>query len=356
MAEQGADRLGGLQAARAIAACLVFAQHLNWAADRVWDQKEIFVRFHPGSAGIAIFFVLSGYLMTARKPQRPLDFAVGRLRRIFPGLWIALALSAVVEFLLFGTWPGIDPALFVLYPAGPALNTLVPYWTLLFELLFYGLVFVAIAVLPRYSRLLVTLGLLVSYILSPKTAGLDTLFPTWDKMLLTPFSLLFLVGVLIGYLPRPRGKLVALSFAAMALAAYWLPGTASLFGRQIPYAAVLSWDLPVSMWAIAAGCAIYAALAWEADGILGRVLQKIGDASYGIYLTHVACLFVAFRLVSYAPGFANWPEPAKYLTGAALGFLFAYPLGWAEWQLQLGLKAVSRVGLRPFARPDPSRP
>jgi peptidoglycan/LPS O-acetylase OafA/YrhL len=71
------------------------------------------------------------------------------------------------------------------------------------------------------------------------------------------------------------------------------------------------------------------------------MLQKIGDASYGIYLTHVACLFVAFRLVTYFPGFTDWPSVAKYLAGGLLGFLPAYLLGWGEWQFQSWLKTVS---------------
>lgn len=86
------------------------------------------------------------------------------------------------------------------------------------------------------------------------------------------------------------------------------------------------------------------------------MLQKIGDASYGIYLIHVACLFVAIRIVMYLPAFADWPEGAKHLTGALLGFPLAYLLGWAEWQLQLWLKAVSGFRFRRLSARDPSRP
>ncbi|QEX23494.1 acyltransferase [Hypericibacter adhaerens] len=338
---RGSERLGGLQAARAIAAILVVLQHLNWAADRIWDQHDPVILFHPGAGGVALFFVLSGYVMTRGLPRRPIDFAVGRLRRIFPGLWIALFISAGTELLLFGAWPGIDPVLFALYPTGTAPNSLVPYWTLLFELLFYGLVLVAITVFPGRSRLLVVAGLAVSFAFAPKLGSEAALFPAWDAALLTRFSLLFLIGVLLGYLPRPWGTPVALFFAFLAAALYWFPDISAALGHGVSYPSFLQWNAPYGVWAVCAGLAIYGALAWEADGLGGRVLQRIGDASYGIYLTHVVCLFVAFRLVAQMPGFADWPATAKYGVAALIGFVPAYLLGRAEWRLQKWLKTFS---------------
>lgn len=51
-----------------------------------------------GTLAVGIFFTISGYLVTASLVSRPslTDFALARARRIYPGLWVAIALTVVV--------------------------------------------------------------------------------------------------------------------------------------------------------------------------------------------------------------------------------------------------------------------
>jgi len=51
-----------------------------------------------GTLAVGIFFTISGYLVTASLVSRPslADFALARARRIYPGLWVAIALTVFV--------------------------------------------------------------------------------------------------------------------------------------------------------------------------------------------------------------------------------------------------------------------
>lgn len=55
-----------------------------------------------GTLAVGVFFTISGYLVTASLVSRPslTDFALARARRIYPGLWVAIALSVFV----LGAW------------------------------------------------------------------------------------------------------------------------------------------------------------------------------------------------------------------------------------------------------------
>lgn len=61
-----------IQCARALAALAVVAYHLHVLP--------------PGQAGVDVFFVISGFIMSCAAPHDGRDFLVKRLIRIVPGL------------------------------------------------------------------------------------------------------------------------------------------------------------------------------------------------------------------------------------------------------------------------------
>lgn len=88
--------MGGFDYLRLIAAILVIAHHarvLNGAPPRVFGSG-----LDLGALGVGVFFVISGYLVAgswARAPRLS-SFLAKRALRIFPGLLVALLLTAFV--------------------------------------------------------------------------------------------------------------------------------------------------------------------------------------------------------------------------------------------------------------------
>lgn len=107
-------RLAGPDAMRAAACLLVLVHHLVLRIDisqvNPGVQSALVVaRF--GNFGVAIFFVLSGYLLarpfwSALDGRRPMPdmktYVVRRAARILPGFWVALTAGFILSITLFG--------------------------------------------------------------------------------------------------------------------------------------------------------------------------------------------------------------------------------------------------------------
>ncbi|MBY3597506.1 acyltransferase family protein [Rhizobium bangladeshense] len=122
------DRLAGADFLRAMACLLVLAHHLALRLDmrRIPDELATtanVLRF--GNFGVAIFFVLSGFLL-ARPFWRALDaggampslrhYAIRRSARIAPGFWVAASVGFVLGLTLLAL--PVTPELVVRYVSG----------------------------------------------------------------------------------------------------------------------------------------------------------------------------------------------------------------------------------------------
>jgi peptidoglycan/LPS O-acetylase OafA/YrhL len=189
-------RLPGADFLRAAACLTVLAHHLgqrmSWRVDfGVLDWLPPFSRI--GSFGVAMFFVLSGYLL-ARPFWRALDegrampslrvYALRRAARIFPGYWLILAVTFVLSLTVFGA--SFDGDLVLRLVTG-ALGINAWHWVTLFPVEVNG---------PLWS-----IGFeIVSYVLMP----------------------LGLVAVFALRLPSWSGRVIWLVVIGLALAAHWL--------------------------------------------------------------------------------------------------------------------------------------
>ena len=107
-------RLAGADFVRALACLMVLAHHLiqrlsPYAIGN--DVRPLFQWGVMGSFGVAAFFVLSGYLLArpfwqAYDTGEPMPslrvYAMRRAARILPGYWLALTVSFLLSFTLFG--------------------------------------------------------------------------------------------------------------------------------------------------------------------------------------------------------------------------------------------------------------
>lgn len=286
-----------VQYLRGIAASLVVFHHTLVQLER-HGSGTFKIDTNIGEAGVDIFFVISGFIMTYIAGQRsitPLQFWKDRVIRIVPLYWFYTALMVAIAFFLpsvlkttvFDLPHAIKSFLFI--PSfHPKIETmvwpvLVQGWTLNYEMFFY-LIFGLMLLFGHASTRLV--GLALSFILliiiglwlSPS----DPMAATYTSSLLAEF----LAGAVIGHFYNqnrfPGVKLgwvfVILGIGLFALAVF-MPGWG---GKR-----AIEWGIPSTILLIGA-------LAIERNAKIAEytLLKHVGDSSYSLYLVHTFVLGV----------------------------------------------------------------
>jgi len=137
-------RLDGVQILRFVAAAMVLIQHAVFLPSVHYGVNTMpFRKLGIGTAGVYIFFVISGYVIAGLVSQPPLRFALHRIARIYPPYIASVVIGAALMILLGGItlekirwlWS------FTLLPLGGAIDswTYVPFWTLIYEMTFYAI-------------------------------------------------------------------------------------------------------------------------------------------------------------------------------------------------------------------------
>lgn len=277
-----------------------------------------------GALGVAIFFVISGYLVAGswQRSRGALDYLAKRLLRILPGLAVALVLTALVLGPLVTTDPGYwsDPQTYLhvvknlaLYPVDyrlpgvfetnpePAVNG--SLWTLRLEFTCY----------------LVLMGLGMAGLLTARVTGVLALLAA------ATFLTVQVVAPDWGVTPWHRWTFLGARVAFLFLAGAWL----HLIGRQAP------------VWAVILSALLLATPAW-AVGLpmvtiaLGRLKgpQLPADISYGMYI-------YAFPIQQVL---------AQYgMLSALAAILATLPFATASWFLV----EKPALKLKPRAKADP---
>jgi exopolysaccharide production protein ExoZ len=310
-----AGMLSSIQVLRGVAAVMVVLFHV--------------LGFQIGSAGVDIFFVISGFIMFHTNcevfghPGAAILFLKRRILRIAPLYWLCTA---------FAVWPKVEiktliaSILFVPVRSGDgSIHTvLAPGWTLNFEMFFY-VIFALGLVLPRrygLSAIVATLSALI--LLGLATKPIEAAFLYWTN----PLILEFIFGMAIAY-TYEKGKTLssemgmgmsafgALVLAAFSFSHYPTPTPNRLYSGYL----ALSWGLPAAL--IVAGAALsdrgaFAPAQW-------RIPQLLGDASYSIYLTHLLVLDAVRRF--HVPHLGIPTVLVTLLVGIGVHFYVERPVG-----------------------------
>jgi peptidoglycan/LPS O-acetylase OafA/YrhL len=275
---------------RALAVVSVFIHH----AQHVFGGNFPFFGEYGGQFGPQLFFLISGYLITASYETYNLkQFAIHRFFRIFPAYWL--------YFLGFGVASGvITTSRVVADPGGLLINlTLLQHqfpssllyfdvlhvtWTLTVELMWYVSVPVFIWAFGTMGWRLLAVSAVVSTLLSllANFGLLDAIYP--DLIRQNPaYRYLFL----------SNHFLVQLPFFLMGALIYknreWLKGLNAAkmltIGVMIfllkPYYFVFN---PLVLTGVALAFLMIAGMA--SDSINGRVTSLLSEISYSIYLCH----------------------------------------------------------------------
>ena len=328
-------RLYNIQALRGIAVMLVVFLHM-FATESKYSPDQILPAFlQVGAAGVDIFFVISGFIMvtvtshTADQRHSAQHFLLSRATRIYPTYWlISLALLLIALF-----FPGIATPLandwkfvlrsFLLYPQ-EHLPLLMVGWTLVHEMFFY-VIFAGLLLLPARWRYI---SLVVWALLT--AIGYEQLHPPVTEpelaLLFNPLSLEFIAGcfvaLLIQHVPvRFGGLWFFCGLLALVIAwTHWI----HVSHDPLPTEMKRFYYFIVPGVLMTLGCA-----AMDQQGQhLSRWLEKLGDASYSIYLTHILILSSLCKAWQFFPYRDSWLDNAVFipftLTATLVGGMVFY--------------------------------
>ena len=293
--------LHNLQALRGVACLMVFGMHLAvWESHYGISRPLLSPVLWFGYAGVDLFFVLSGFLIAHTQasaignPAKLPGYLFRRAWRIYPTFWVMMLL-AVVAFEATGAAPpaadgdrlGRWTTWLTLWPPN-APNLYVPVaWTLPYELLFYA-AFGLLVLLPRWAAPWLLVGWAAAVGLVAATTGwLHLSSFAVVRHAVNPHVWEFLLGCGIAAVIREgftRFGRLSVAFG-IAWAAAWVPAFNT---AATPYQMGMDPLLRVFVFGPAGALIVYGMVAVERCGgwVFPRRLQRIGDASYSIYLWH----------------------------------------------------------------------
>jgi peptidoglycan/LPS O-acetylase OafA/YrhL len=321
--------LPGVQVLRGLAALAVDVQH---TIDEFVRHLQLPDRMPPdfkyGSAGVDLFFVISGFVMVYSSERlfgiagSVRTFLVRRLVRIVPLYW--LMTTVMLAYVLARGFAASDASpmqalasyFFIPYqrPSGVIDPLYGIGWSLNYEMMFY-LVFGCTLAARRELAVAMTSLCLIAFIFSRSLVGL----PAQLHYLSDPIILEFVYGMLVAFVFRAGVVLPRkVAFALIVFAAV-LP---FVFLTTIPASPRwVVWGIPSAL--------LVAAVTLAGRGIaVPAFAVALGDASYALYLIHPATLLVVRVAASHGffvdPGSAPW----LYVAGALLVSIAAAFVVW----------------------------
>ncbi|WHA43221.1 acyltransferase family protein [Agrobacterium larrymoorei] len=308
-----------IQYLRAIAAISVVLFHM-WQVYFPDAENPLF----PGSAGVDVFFVISGFIMwhiTSGKEVRPGEFLLHRSIRIIPLYWLitlSLAAAALLKPNLFPldkpTLPHVLLSLlFIPHLSPDGVNTypfLTQGWTLVYEFLFYAFFAFALLFKARHRFFIISaiIVLLVSYgiLFKPKS-----IYGAW---ITSSYLIEFYAGIIVSILVRH--KLILANIASIFTAVFCIIAIIMTKNESVVEYRALYWGIPSAVL-------VWAFISCEKSGAMNNFpfLILLGNASYSIYLVH----FLVASFLNIALGLFNI-EGSGFLF-FVIGSLFAITCG-----------------------------
>lgn len=336
-----------IQILRSVAVALVLLYHLQIPG------------FGSGFLGVDIFFVISGYLMQALYGHgiSAGDFYRRRARRLLPAYFALVAAVLLVSALV--TLPGefSDVTEQSLFASGLSSNVgfwlqtsyfessqfrpLLHLWSLGVEAQFY----LCFPLLVRCNRRwLIAIGAvslvacLAVVTVSPKTSFFMVPFRVWE----------FALGMLAARSAMSGDRRLGLAALAALLLCILIPvdgqGRSLLTGHPA---------LPALITSLLTATALLCGLPEKLESSLfGRIAQRIGDASYSLYLAH----FPVIVLLNYEPftgtrlGLTPWSLPLVAVGTLAL-YLGLERNGPKLFSVRASIAAFLSIWLLAFALP-----
>jgi peptidoglycan/LPS O-acetylase OafA/YrhL len=263
-------------------------------------------------AGLLIFFTISGYVIAMSAEGRPpYEFAVGRVARLWPTFFLCATITALVLTLYpVPTLERPTPAQWLSHLVivsralgQPFLDG--AYWTIVYEIVFYGWVFFfsALGLFDRHWRRIVIAWLLLS-------AGNELFLHSGaiQKLFITEYSGFFGFGLCLFKL---RASARRTDFYVLTAAAIWACSTPFITEPLfLEMYAIARPDLGLMLMGPLALGAVIAAVFLPACPLSAKMAITLGGLTYPLYLLH--------QNIGYAM-FAHFAdEQSRWLVFAAL--------------------------------------
>lgn len=314
---------------RGLAALWVVGYHLVCFAG---DESPIGPRFFAlGYFGVPMFFVISGYCLTAaarralQTHEPPLKFLARRLARIYPPLWAAILVAVAVyalgpadwsRYTNYGwrdygvaDWLGVGLLTKAFQPTGELpwhkfkpVN--IAFWTLAIEVQFYAVVSLALFAGRRFYHVLAALTVVtVPFLLTSAAYESGLFLPHW------PFFALGLgVAAARETNVAPPKAAWPLAVAAMAFGLSRAPTTPDGGPKMVAAEFVFAVGFALAVW-LSSSCPLPRLL---------RPLAYLGTISYSVYLLHVPLLMVAMDWAARFAAFGTLPWALLVLAGVVV--------------------------------------
>lgn len=310
-----------IQALRGVAVLLVVLYHLKIPG------------FYNGFIGVDIFFVISGYLMASIYNSKSSKmFFIKRARRLLPAYWATLILSLLVGFVVLAPSDFLQlknqilmSMLFIpnfffwaqnSYFQVTDFNPLLNLWSLGVEFQFYLLVPLLCHIFSRNKKLFnfifvaLLIACLVVLTISPKTSFFLIPFRLWEFM----FGYYILTN---NHKLRPKHIYFALFVFVLILFYPHLDGfSSSIFSGHpglISLVVVLITGLVIKIGFN------------SGQNIFIKILIKIGDYSYAIYLIHFPVI-IFYNYSPFGGTILGFDTTRDFITLAALIVLLGLAL------------------------------
>ena len=290
------SKLLSVQILRALAALAIAMHHAQYDAAGLAQRLGLGFRAieAPWSAGVDVFFVISGFIMVHAsrglfgEPGASRVFLARRVARIAPLYWaatslyLAVALAAPALLNSEGLSPGLVLASYVFLPWARPDGAVQPAyslgWTLNYEMFFYALFALALT-RPWRQGVPALIAMLLALVAFGRLLGSAAPWRFWTD----PIILEFAFGMALGVARLKGARLGPIVRAVLA------GGGLVLFALDLarPEGAlaslrVLAYGVPATMLVAAAALAPDEGRASS----LARFGAWLGDASYALYLVH----------------------------------------------------------------------
>lgn len=329
------ERFHSIQYLRGIAALMVVFTHLKENLNGAFGISDIgYKLFSHGIFGVDLFFIISGFIIhqstLKREHSKPLTFVIRRAFRIYPVfLFCVLAFISIAP----GTPQPVDLAKGLMFIPlnfdAPApffgYNFLYPAWTLTYELLFYSIFVIAICFSHAKRGILASAAILffvvILQLISNKHVALDFSSPTLYsqgifKLLASPMLVEFVYGIAISFIftNLKLSRAFYIFISAITFTAFIL-----LFKFGISnYHGPLNYGL-AGMFIVISG------ISFERSGLLPGCswLDKLGDVSYSLYLSHIITIFAINYYIITPMGINTHGSVVYFAFSVALSVLFS---------------------------------
>ena len=307
------------------------------------------VRWHHGSFGVDLFFVLSGFIIAHSSKEGSRHFLRRRVIRVLPPYWIATTLSGPLILLAMPVrdalgWYGRS-LLFLTGPGGQP-PILFVGWTLVYELAFY-LVHAAALRIGGKRAPLIAAAILLALAYGARAAGLSA--RDWPLLIEFAYGLvIFLLVERPGIASGHPGWGAALVVTGVILLH---AGEGLVLGRQGASAD----QLRTLVLGLPATAVVLGLLLLETAGrtVRSPFVMMLGASSYTLYLLHPLVLSFALPLAagSVALRLTMLAALLAISVGVALGFHY-----WMEAPVLRRLwRHLGSEGDPPRVVPAPSR-